>query len=61
MTFLDQLRALATELLGVLQADVHAGLVRDGRDVGDVEDVVLRVGDGLPEEGLGIRLDRGPP
>ena len=29
-------------------------LVRDGRDVGDVEDVVLRVGDGLREERLGV-------
>ena len=40
---------------GVVDDQRHAGVVRDRRDVGDVEDVVLRVGDGLGEERLGVR------
>ena len=36
-------------------------LVRDARDALDVEDVDLRVADGLGEEQLGVRADRGGP
>ena len=46
---------------GVVDDQRHACVVRDGRDVRDVEDVVLRVGDGLGEERLGVRPHRGPP
>ena len=40
---------------GVVDDQRHAGVVRDGGDARDVEDVVLRVGDGLGEERLGVR------
>ena len=46
---------------GVVDDQRHAGVMRNGRDVRDVEDVVLRVGDGLAEERLGVRSHRGPP
>ncbi len=38
-----------------------AVIVRDGRDAGDVEHVVLRVRHRLAEEGLGVRTDRRLP
>ena len=39
----------------------HPVLVGDGGDGLDVEQLGLRVGDRLAEEGLGVRADRGPP
>jgi hypothetical protein len=45
----------------VVDDERDAGLVRDGGDVRDVEDVVLRVRDGLGEERLGIRADGRAP
>ena len=40
---------------GVVDDQRHPGVVRDSGDVGDVEDVILRVGDRLAEERLGVR------
>ena len=54
---LDQIRGRD----GVVDDERHPGLVRDGRDIGDVEDVVLRVGDGLTEERLGVGRHGRPP
>ncbi len=46
---------------GVVDDQRHADVVRDRGDARDVEDVVLRVGDGLAEERLGVGLHGRPP
>jgi hypothetical protein len=45
----------------VVDDERHADLVGDGGDRLDVEDVLLRVGDGLAEERLGVGAGRGAP
>lgn len=46
---------------GVVDDQWHAVVVGDARDTRDVQDVDLRVGDGLREERLGVRPDGGAP